>query len=91
MLRVLASPRGLVWGNSYMISRHVVEHRIRRFRIPRRFRRRNASTHRTIAVIRNACESKYLCNGRAMPQFRSGAQWGEAGEREGEEVVLVMI
>lgn len=43
-----------------------------------RFRLRNASTQCTIAVISNACESRYLRNGRAMPQFRSDGRFRSA-------------
>lgn len=64
---------------SYLATWSNIEYVV--FAFHRRFRRRNAATHRTIAVIPDACESKYVSvYGRAMPQFHSDGVSGARRE-----------
>ena len=82
LLHILARWEDFIWGNSYIVSRHVAEYRICRFRIPPSISStRNVATYRTIAVIVNACESKYLCTSEQCHNFSDGI----SGVREEEE------
>lgn len=74
LLHILARCEDFIWRNSYIVSRHVAEYRICRFRIPPSISSaRNVATYRTIAVIVDACESKYLCTSEQCHNFTQTA------------------